>query len=148
MPDPIKRILVATDLTDGSLQALRFAHRLAVPLGAGLNLVYVWSYRAGFPIAGDPEDAARAMERDARGQFDAFIAIAFDEGIIFENAYLISGKPVDEVLKLSYSEPFDFIVVGTAGRTGAARLFSGSVAEEIIRAAGIPVVTVRIQSES
>ena len=37
----------------------------------------------------------------------------------------------------------DMIVMGTHGRTGLARMTMGSIAEEIIRHADVPVVTVR-----
>jgi len=38
------------------------------------------------------------------------------------------------------------IIVGTAGRSGLDHLISGSVAEEIVRNAPVPVLTVREQS--
>jgi len=37
----------------------------------------------------------------------------------------------------------DLIILGTHGRTGLARLLMGSVAEEVVRKAACPVLTVK-----
>jgi nucleotide-binding universal stress UspA family protein len=42
---------------------------------------------------------------------------------------------------LAHRDAFDLIVVGTHGRTGLGHLVLGSVAEEVVRHAGCPVLT-------
>lgn len=55
----------------------------------------------------------------------------------------VSGNPVQELLALSSKRnAYELIVLGTHGRTGVGRLFMGSVAEEVIRQAPIPIMTV------
>jgi nucleotide-binding universal stress UspA family protein len=53
------------------------------------------------------------------------------------------GEPVEEILRLAASLPADLIVMGTHGRRGLRRLLMGSVAEDVVRKAFCPVLTVR-----
>ena len=53
------------------------------------------------------------------------------------------GNPVDEILQFIDEEKIDIIVMGTHGRTGIRHLIAGSVAERIVRASKVPVLTVR-----
>lgn len=57
---------------------------------------------------------------------------------------LVEGDPVAEILRLARETPFDLIVMGTHGRTGFGRLFIGSVAEQVLRKASCPVLTVKL----
>jgi quercetin dioxygenase-like cupin family protein len=54
------------------------------------------------------------------------------------------GDAADEILRLAASVQCDLIVMGTHGRTGLGRLLTGSVAEEVLRKAGCPVMVVRV----
>jgi len=54
------------------------------------------------------------------------------------------GQPADEILRLARKVSCDLIVMGTHGRTGLARLLHGSVAEEVLRKATCPVLTVHL----
>jgi nucleotide-binding universal stress UspA family protein len=56
---------------------------------------------------------------------------------------LEEGDPIGEILRAAAEVPCDLIVMGTHGRTGLARLLMGSVAEEVVRKAPCPVVTVK-----
>ena len=63
---------------------------------------------------------------------------------------LNATAPADAILRVSAEEQADLIVMATHGRSGMRRLILGSVAEEIMRHATLPVVLVRpsIGSES
>ena len=56
---------------------------------------------------------------------------------------LEAGDPATEVLRVAREVPCDLIVLGTHGRTGLTRLVLGSVAEEVLRKAPCPVLTVK-----
>ncbi|MCW3101323.1 MAG: universal stress protein, partial [Chthonomonadaceae bacterium] len=67
------------------------------------------------------------------------------------NAHFIIGEPVKEILSLlGKRNKFEMIVLGTHGLTGVNRIFLGSVAEEIIRRARIPVMVIgpKVQAPS
>ena len=53
------------------------------------------------------------------------------------------GNPVDEILRFIDEEKADVVVMGTHGRTGIRHLIAGSIAERIVRASKVPVLTVR-----
>lgn len=48
-----------------------------------------------------------------------------------------------EILRVARESHYDLIVMGTQGRSGLGRLLMGSVAEEVVRKASGPVMTVR-----
>ena len=52
------------------------------------------------------------------------------------------GDPRAQIVVHAAAEDADLIVMGTHGRTGAARFLLGSVAERVVREAGCPVLTV------
>lgn len=56
---------------------------------------------------------------------------------------LVEGDPVGAILKISQERQCDLIVMGSHGRTGLHRLLMGSVAEQVLRKATCPVVTVK-----
>jgi nucleotide-binding universal stress UspA family protein len=58
--------------------------------------------------------------------------------------HLKEGDPATEILRLAEERKVDVIVMGTHGRTGLGRLLMGSVAEQIVRKAPCPVLTVRL----
>jgi len=53
------------------------------------------------------------------------------------------GDAPDEIVGLAQHASCDLIVMGTEGRTGLERLLLGSVAEEVLRKAGCPVLAVK-----
>lgn len=58
-------------------------------------------------------------------------------------AVLGRGKPAAEILEFARKENVDLIAMSTEGRTGLDRVFGGSVAEEVIRHAEVPVLVAR-----
>jgi nucleotide-binding universal stress UspA family protein len=56
---------------------------------------------------------------------------------------LAEGDAATEILRLAKETQADVIVMGTHGRTGLVRVLMGSVAEQVVRKAPCPVVTVK-----
>jgi nucleotide-binding universal stress UspA family protein len=56
---------------------------------------------------------------------------------------LEEGFAATEILRLAEEAKADLIVMGTHGRTGLSRLVLGSVAEQVVRKARCPVLTVK-----
>jgi nucleotide-binding universal stress UspA family protein len=56
---------------------------------------------------------------------------------------LIEGTPAREITRFAKKKHADLLIIGTHGRTGLARLFLGSVANQIVATAPCPVMTVR-----
>jgi nucleotide-binding universal stress UspA family protein len=53
------------------------------------------------------------------------------------------GVPAEEIVTFARKEEVDLIAMATAGKTGLERVFSGSIAEEVIRHAEVPVLVIR-----
>ena len=51
-------------------------------------------------------------------------------------------SPFSEIIRYARDKSIDLIVIGTHGRTGLAHVLMGSVAENVVRMAGRPVLTV------
>jgi nucleotide-binding universal stress UspA family protein len=125
-------IMFATDLSPENRNAFRLACGMANALKAKLLIVH----------AGEPDenrlDNWSGVDPDA--QFAKFVPESF--GIDYK--YLVQpGDPAKLIRSIERSHNVDLIVLGTHGRTGMDRLFTGSVAEKVIRAANCPVVTLR-----
>jgi len=61
------------------------------------------------------------------------------------NAYLElrDGLPAEEIVRAAREKNADLIAMSTHGRSGAVRLIAGSVAEEVLRRADVPVLVTR-----
>ena len=65
-----------------------------------------------------------------------------DPDVGYEHRLMI-GAPAGAIVHLAEKEGADMIVMPTHGRTGLLRLLMGSVAEEVVRKAKCPVLTVK-----
>lgn len=136
----IKNVLFPTDFSQAGDAAIPFASEIAKRFGAKLHVLHVrppvvnpMSEPATWPVL---ENAARA---EAEAQRQAILAafpglkpqMKIAEGNFWQN--LKSAIEKDRI---------DLVVLGTRGRSGAAKFFLGSKAEEIFREAPCAVLTV------
>jgi nucleotide-binding universal stress UspA family protein len=124
----LRRLLVATDFSRHANAALRLVSRLALNLGASVRLVYVRD------LSSDAGRAERSVEAQVRD---------FRRGGLDVDGRCVGGETVEMILAEAAAWQADLIAVGTRGRRGLHRLTLGSVAEELLRRAGCPVLTVR-----
>lgn len=139
----VRSILHATDLWDTSSRAMEVAAGLATALRAKLVLLYVWQepliINAGAePIAGIDTDALRD---EAWKKFEQLTPPAA-AGLTIERRF-VKGEAADEIVRAATEAGCDMIVLGTHGRRGVERWLLGSVAEQVVRRAKCPVVTVK-----
>jgi nucleotide-binding universal stress UspA family protein len=146
-----QKILVASDLTDASLPALRLALSLAVQHKASLTAVHAAEAKTihfSSLAAGEEEFLAKITEREgeaAKQRLEAQVEKAkagHFEGAIVE-IFLLHGHPTEVIPAHAGTVQADLLVVGTHGRTGHQHALLGSVAERIVRVAPCPVLVVR-----
>lgn len=137
----IKSILHATDFSESAKLAYEFATSLARDYKAKLLLAHVRELPIAltrnpdaFPV--EPPEVEDALRKRLYG------VRPDDEHMAVEH-YLMVGDPAAEILDLAEEKGCDLIVMGTHGRTGLARLLMGSVAQQVVRRAPCPVVTVK-----
>jgi nucleotide-binding universal stress UspA family protein len=141
---PLQNVLYATDFSKPSDYAFRLACSLARDYGARLfvlhvlerpALTYTGVMTAPPPPPLSPEERQAVQERLHRIK-------PSDPAIRFEHLFE-EGDPATAILQVARERQCDLIVLGTHGRSGLGRLLMGSVAEEVVRKAACPVLTVK-----
>jgi nucleotide-binding universal stress UspA family protein/quercetin dioxygenase-like cupin family protein len=138
----IQTILHPTDFSEHSRHAFETACALARDHNARLILLHVMppSVAPVLPTQlADPLRPAEAQD-SLRGRYRW--PQPADPTLRVEHR-VAEGDPHYEILYLAQALPCDLIVMGSHGRTGLNRLLAGSVAEEVFRKAGCPVLLVK-----
>lgn len=144
----LKNILFPTDFSECANQALDHALHLAQSHKANLHMLHAIVLHGDNPLHPEihfPEIELlrRKMEDAANGNLEATAKKINDNEIditqVTERG--ISTAPV--ILEYVREHDIDLIVMGTHGHRGLSHLLLGSVAEEIVRFAPCPVLTVR-----
>ena len=144
----LHRILMATDFSDYSNEALDYAVYLARGFGADLHLLHVFESpffsHSGVSPSVRPEVHQWIMEvkQEAQEKLRKLAEEVRHRGAKVHPTFK-EGMPFLEILKTAGEIPADLIVLGTHGRTGFAHVLMGSVAERIVRKSSCPVFTVR-----
>ena len=136
-----RSILVATDFSEASEKAQRYSLALARFYESRFCLAHVVS-SLGLTMAGPGAIAAceEAVAREAADLEDSLIQTGALTGI--QHKFIVrQGKLWPELREIIRQESADLLVVGTHGRQGIAKLFFGSIAEQIFRQANCPVLT-------
>lgn len=142
------RILVPVDFSMCSVAALRYALELGRRLGSTIDILHVWEPPQHFvaevpvyPPAGPPT-TLKALARDAAGREMARMLETVQASPSDRlTSRMEVGNPLEVIL--ASSRDYDLVVMGTHGRSGLAHLLLGSVAEQVVRRAPCPVLTVR-----
>jgi nucleotide-binding universal stress UspA family protein len=143
----LHRILVPTDFSKSSSNALTYGVAFADKFGAELHLLHVVQDLALFvpeavmltppmvpPVEQFVSAARAALERAVQELTAPKVSIVPE---------VAEGTPFEEIVRFARERDIDLIVMGTHGHTGLAHLFMGSVAEKVVRRAPCPVLTVR-----
>jgi nucleotide-binding universal stress UspA family protein len=139
----VKTILVPTDFSPGSAEAMEYAIGLAVLCSARLVFLHVLEpavYSVDFAIThpGVPPEVRKRLDE----MMKEWVKHTNDQGIEAQGLFAM-GAPFVEIGKAIEGHAIDLIVMGTHGRTGLAHLVLGSTAERVVRLAPCPVMTVR-----
>ena len=135
-----QRILVAQDFSDCSEHALEAALRLAEASGASVDIAYVQVlHEDPFSPSVAADQAGRIREALHRKMEESeSVPTTLDVELVA----LRDISAAHALVKYADEHDCDLIVMGTHGRRGLRRLMIGSVAEEVVRTAHCPVVTV------
>ena len=128
----LKKVLAATDFSYASQNVVPAAAALARRFHAELLVVHV----------DQTADLNPSRKVHARSQLATMVRSISGEYPQI-SAKLRMGDPASELLDLARAEHSDLIVVGTHAQAGLKHFLLGSVAEEIIRNAACPVLTMR-----
>lgn len=136
---PVHTILFPTDFSASAEHAFPLACALARDCGARIVVLHV-----ALPPLGEAElEARRNPDEYYRGLVEALHKVQAPAGNVRVEYRLEVGDAVKHILQAAADVKAGLIVMGTHGRTGLGRLFLGSVAEQVLRKAACPVMTVK-----
>ena len=144
-----KKILVGTDFSEISDDALRTAALYARTFGSSVLVAHVFDPTPNVPpvVWSRPD----LLERSVRVEIES----AVRDTLTGKTATLLKGVPEVELSVVQHPSPgralcevaedeaADLLIVGSHGRSGLSRAFLGSVAERVVRHARCPVLVVR-----
>lgn len=140
----VRNVLFATDFSATSQAALPYASAICRRFGSTLHTVHVLSEASLLMMSGGVDYISMGTiyedaHTEAKEKLDQISNRL--EGIPHRN-YVSHGQVWKSLSAVIQESDIDLIVVGTHGRTGLGKLLLGSVAEDILRHAPCPVLTV------
>ena len=134
-------IVVGVDGSEGSIEALRVARRLAMALDAPVEVVGCWEWPAMFDPTNspdwDPEGDARELARET------IAAVYGDASAV--TLRISSGPTARSLIEAGLGA--EMLVVGSRGRGGFTGLLLGSVSATCAEHAHCPVLVVHPQAD-
>lgn len=140
----LQRILVPTDFTPRSREALLFALDFAQRFGGKVTALNVVQVPGAGTLGGlpgvDVVPLAAAAERQARAEMQELVRALPDSAL--EQELIVPGLPLDVVTRTAVEGKFDLIVCATNSSAVIRHTLLGSTAEAIVRHAYCPVLIV------
>ncbi len=140
----VKSILVPTDLSESNVAALKVARMLSDRFNAHLAVLHADTNSYPVDMFADTPVVYSPANPEAQEKFRNEIASRLKEwlrGRPFE-VLIVPGHPAAAIMQVAEARKPDLIVMGTHGRRGWRRALLGSVAEAVLHATTVPVVTV------
>jgi nucleotide-binding universal stress UspA family protein len=140
----MKRILVATDGSPSSTEAVAFGVELASEHEAELIFVHVVPTLDVVPTTGFGMSGAFPHEPSKHDHvlLEEAAAVASEHGVL-STTTMLRGDTVDEIVAYADSHDVDLIVVGSRGHGAIAGALLGSVSRGVLGESKRPVLIVR-----
>jgi nucleotide-binding universal stress UspA family protein len=143
----IRHILCPVDLSPAALGVMESAGVLAQRFGAELTVLHAIydPLDAGHPYVPHPplahlrEEMMRIAEETLRGQMGRALGSPPRASLT-----VVAGSPLRQIIRFARERGVDLIVIGTKGRGGPDHLISGNTAEQVVRTAPCPVLSIRV----
>ena len=139
------KILLPIDGSTGALDALRFVIRMA---GDGLNTTLVLAnvqepaslYE--LVVAHDPQVIEQVSAAAGAHTLQAAQALLDAAGLPYESE-VASGDPAHTLVDILENYGCDLVVMGASGTSALRSALLGSVSNEVLHAAGVPVMIIK-----
>lgn len=143
MISSVKRILLPTDFSDCSKNALKYASEIAGKIDARITLLHVIDPPFNFPANIDgvidylQENAEQHLEN-----MKAKVAEYQPEKKIKVDTKIRIGKPISQILEATNDLKIDLVILGSATQNPARKVIFGSVSTDVILRAVKPVIAI------
>lgn len=141
-----QKILVPLDGSELAEQALPHVQGLAKCLGSEIVLLQVLTHKTYDYLLDDAamSESLRHSERTLASDYiTPLLQRVRDDGFtVSAHVATAGGAVADAIVEFARRNHADLIAMSTHGRTGPARWVLGSVADRVVRGAGIPVLLI------
>jgi len=157
----IKKILYATDLTENSAYAFRYAVSSAQQHVAKIHILHVleeiktnllWAYFEMDKLQEIREKGKEEIKDRIQKRLEIFCQRELMDSPacrdLVASTEVVEGDPAAEILRKADELEADLVVMGTHGKGLLEHTFLGSVAEKILHRIKIPVLTIPIPKET
>ncbi len=150
----MKKLMVATDLSDNSLIVLEEAIAIAEQYRENAEIIchHVFSVPSGYHYTGKSyHEFAEVMRKNAQIEFARFIKRVDTKGISIRPLFTLdeNDNPVDDIYKAAIAEEVDCVLVGGKGKSAATSFFTiGNTTEKLVSSVSeVPLLLVRPKYE-
>lgn len=157
----IKKILYATDLSENSAYAFRFAVSLAQQHGAKIHIFHVMeeiktNILAAYYELEKLQEIREKGKQEIKDRIQKRLETFCQRELMKDpecrdlvaSTEVVEGDPAAEILRKADELGFDLVVMGTHGKGFLEHAFLGSVAEKVLHRIKIPVLTIPIPKET
>ena len=145
-----KHILVPTDGSDLSMQAVARAVSFAREAGAQVSLFYAeplppHAYEGVGAISSShlTQTLHERLDGAAKDILDAAETVARDAGVAVHRVVLVGRHPYELIIQAAEMQGCDLIFMASHGRSGAGALLLGSETNKVLAHSRIPVLVCR-----
>jgi nucleotide-binding universal stress UspA family protein len=132
----LRRILLATDFSNHTGEALRYAFSFAMEYNAKLSLLHVLE-------DGDKDKDPALRERAAKAAGELERLIPGDvRNWCAVNSVVRIGKPYEEIVQLAQEDQSDLVILGVRGRNALDLALFGSTTYRVIQLGSCPVLAI------
>jgi nucleotide-binding universal stress UspA family protein len=137
-----RKILHASDGSEGAEKALRLAIGLAKQEGAELHIVCVEEIPDFPETIGEVKNEKRIADRRYRAILRHAQALAEEAGVK-PQTHLLTGHPVRDILRLAGELEADLLVIGATGHSTIYERLIGGRADKLVDLAPCPVLVAK-----
>lgn len=141
LSSPVSEIMVPLDFSECSIDALRYAKRLAVALDARLHLLHVNDDPMLMASTTDPA-FREADNKKSMKKFGELVTESERQQLRIEEV-IRYGTAYYEIENYAEETGIDLIVIGNVGHSNLAKALLGSTTSHVIGHACCPVLSVR-----
>ena len=144
----VKKILVAVDGSDASINASNTAIDMAKKFDASLTALYIISPTAymdlGYATVGRMKAIEDNEKKQAQKEVDKVKKKAMKSGVTLKTDVVVKyTSVVKEIVSYAEKHKIDLIITGSRGMTGFKKMLLGSVASGVVTYAHCPVLIVK-----
>jgi nucleotide-binding universal stress UspA family protein len=149
---PLKKILLPTDFSEPSYEALKIAKEMAMHFSAELFFIHVVPPLPPFapPPRDKPSFSITAYAENLHSSAEKSLQEVIDKKIgnkLKAHISVAHGDVAEKIARHAHKENVDLIIIASHGTTGWKKTFLGSVTEKLVRISIVPTLIIRNPTE-